>query len=202
MAWACFRRGVSLRALYDWTMAKAASPYALGFLFLISFAESSVFPIPPDILLIPMVLAARNKAWLIAGVCTLASVLGGLAGYGIGAVLFEALGEPILNFYGYADKFGEFQGWYNAQGGWIVFGAGITPFPYKVITIASGTVHLDLVTFTVASVLSRGIRFFVVAGLLWWFGAPIQRFIEANLGWLSVVFFVLLVGGFAVLKLL
>ena len=191
-----------LRGLYDWAMAQAERPYALWTLALISFVESSVFPIPPDVLLIPMVLAAPTRAWLIAGVCTVASVLGGFAGYAIGALLFEALGQPILAFYGYLERFAEFQVRYNEWGAWIVFGAGLTPFPYKVITIASGVTGLDLPTFGVASVLARGLRFFAVAALLWWFGPPMRRFIERNLGWLTVVFFVLLLGGFLVLKLL
>ena len=191
-----------LRGLYDWAMAQAERPYALWTLALISFVESSVFPIPPDVLLIPMVLAAPTRAWLIAGVCTVASVLGGFAGYAIGALLFEALGQPILELYGYLERFAEFQARYNDWGAWIVFGAGLTPFPYKVITIASGVTGLDLMTFMVASVVGRGLRFFAVAALLWWFGAPIKRFIETNLGWLTVIFFVLLFGGFLVLKLL
>jgi membrane protein YqaA with SNARE-associated domain len=191
-----------LRGLYDWAMAQAERPYALWTLALISFVESSVFPIPPDVLLIPMVLAAPSRAWLIAGVCTLSSVLGGLAGYAIGALLFDALGQPILQFYGYLERFAAFQAQYNEWGAWIVFGAGLTPFPYKVITIASGVTGLDLATFTIASVLARGLRFFALAALLWWFGPPIRRFIERNLGWLTVVFFVLLFGGFLLLKLL
>ena len=191
-----------LRGLYDWSMAQAERPYALWTLALISFVESSVFPIPPDVLLIPMVLAAPTRAWLIAGVCTVSSVIGGLAGYAIGALLFETLGQPILAFYGYLERFAEFQASYNDWGAWIVFGAGLTPFPYKVITIASGVTGLDLATFTVASVFGRGLRFFALAALLWWFGPPIRRFIERNLGWLTVVFFVLLFGGFLVLKLL
>jgi membrane protein YqaA with SNARE-associated domain len=191
-----------LRGLYDWAMAQAERPYALWTLALIAFVESSVFPIPPDVLLIPMVLAAPTRAWLIAGVCTLSSVVGGLAGYAIGALLFGTVGEPILQFYGYLERFAEFQAAYNDWGAWIVFGAGLTPFPYKVITIASGVTRLDLATFMIASVLARGLRFFVLAALLWWFGPPIRRFIERNLGWLTVVFFALLFGGFVVLKLL
>jgi membrane protein YqaA with SNARE-associated domain len=191
-----------LRGLYDWTMTQAERPYALWTLALIAFVESSVFPIPPDVLLIPIVLAAPSRAWLIAGVCTVSSVAGGALGYAIGALLFEALGRPILELYGYLERFAEFQASYNDWGAWIVFGAGLTPFPYKVITIASGVTGLDLVTFMVASVFGRGLRFFAVAALLWWFGAPIKRFIETNLGWLTVIFFVLLFGGFLVLKLL
>jgi len=191
-----------LYGLYDWTMAQATRPYALWTLALVSFVESSIFPIPPDVLLIPMVLAARHRAWLIAGVCTVASVLGGFLGYAIGALLFETLGQPILELYGYLDKFADFQARYNEWGAWIVFGAGLTPFPYKVITIASGVTLLDPVTFGIASVLARGLRFFAVAALLWWFGEPIRLFIERNLGWLTVLFFVLLFGGFLVLRLL
>jgi membrane protein YqaA with SNARE-associated domain len=191
-----------LRGLYDWAMAQAERPYALWMLALIAFVESSIFPIPPDVLLIPLVLAAPSRAWLIAGVCTVSSVLGGMAGYAIGALLFETLGQPILELYGYVEHFAEFQAQYNDWGAWIVFGAGLTPFPYKVITIASGVTGLDLVTFTVASIVGRGLRFFAVAALLWWFGVPIKRFIETNLGWLTVAFFVLLFAGFLVLKLL
>lgn len=171
-------------------------------LALVSFIESSIFPIPPDILLIPMIIAQREKAWKIATVCTVSSVLGGLAGYAIGALLFDTIGQPLLQFYGYLDKFAEFQGMYNEYGAWIVFGAGITPFPYKVITIASGVSALDIGVFLIASILARGLRFFIVAALIWYWGPQIQSFIERYLGLLTVVFFVLLVGGFALLKLL
>ncbi|WGF87916.1 YqaA family protein [Marinivivus vitaminiproducens] len=191
-----------LRSLYDWTMAQAAKPHALWILAAISFIESSIFPIPPDVLLIPLILAQRQRAWWIALVCTVASVLGGYAGYAVGYFLFEAIGQPILQLYGYLDRFQEFQGWYNEFGAWIVFTAGLTPFPYKVITIASGVTALDPFTFGLASVASRGLRFFAVAALLYWFGPPIKRFIDRNLGWLTVLFCVLLFGGFAVLKFL
>ncbi len=189
-----------IRRLYDWTMAQAEKPYAVRFLAFISFIESSVFPIPPDVLLVPMVLGARARAWFYAAVCTAASVLGGLAGYLIGAFLFEAIGEPVLEFYGYAEKFVDFEMRYQEWGAWIVFFAGLTPFPYKVITIASGAFHLDILTFIIASILSRGLRFFVVAGLLWQFGPPIRSFIEKNLGWLTVLFFILLFGGFLAIR--
>ncbi len=191
-----------VRSLYDWTMAQAERRYALAALFAVSFIESSVFPIPPDVLLIPMVLAARERAWRIAGVCTLASVLGGLAGYGIGYFFFEAVGEPVLAFYGYLEKFADFAAAYNEWGAWIVAGAGFTPFPYKVITIASGVTQLDLATFTIASAVSRGGRFFLVAALLWYFGDPIRRFIESNLPMLTWLFFALLLGGFLALRFL
>ncbi|MGB0697700.1 MAG: YqaA family protein [Rhodospirillaceae bacterium] len=191
-----------LQRLYDWTMDRASRKDALWFLAFISFIESSIFPIPPDVLLIPMVLAARTQAWKIAAVCTISSVLGGLAGYAIGALLFDTIGHPLLSFYGHIDKFDQFSAWYEEWGAWIVGGAGITPFPYKFITIASGTFGLDLVVFTVASILSRGARFFFVAWLLWYFGEPIRTFIEKHLGALTILFFALLFGGFLVLKVL
>lgn len=191
-----------LRRLYDWTMAQAVTPHAMVTLALVAFIESSVFPIPPDVLIIPMVLAARDKAWRIATVCTVASVVGGFAGYGIGMFLFDQVAEPILRFYGYMAKFSAFQELYNHWGAWIVFGAGVTPFPYKVITIASGMTGLDPLVFGVASVLARGLRFFFIAWLLWKFGAPIRAFIEAHLGKLATIFFALLIGGFVALKFL
>lgn len=189
-----------LRRLYDWTIDLAAHPHALWALALIAFVESSVFPIPPDVVLIPMVLAARDKAWKIAAVCTIGSVIGGLAGYGIGAFMFEEIGRPMLELYHYDAKFGAFQDKYNEWGAWAVFIAGVTPFPYKVITILSGTTGLDLPVFMVSSILARGLRFFIVAALLWKFGTPIRAFIEKRLSLLFVVFCVLLVGGFVVLK--
>jgi membrane protein YqaA with SNARE-associated domain len=191
-----------LRALYDWTMRLAAGRHAEKTLAGVSFVESSVFPIPPDALLIPMVLADRSKAWRYAFVCTIASVLGGVAGYAIGALLYEGIAEPILNFYGYLDKFETFAGNYNEYGAWIVLFAGITPFPYKVITIASGATYLNLAVFIAASVVARGLRFFIVAGLLYWFGPPIRAFIEKRLGLVFTIGLVLLIGGFAALKLI
>ncbi len=191
-----------LKRLYDWTMELAGHRYALPFLAVVSFAESSVFPIPPDVMLIPMVLAAPTRAWLIAGVCTAASVLGGLAGYGIGYFLFDAVGRPLVEFYGHMAAFDDFQQTYNAWGLWIVFAAGLTPLPYKVFTIASGVTQLDVTIFVVGSILSRGLRFAVVAALLWRFGSPIRAFIEQHLGKVTAAFVVSLVGGFVLLKLL
>lgn len=191
-----------MRRLYEKTLELSAHKHALCYLALISFAESSFFPLPPDLLLIPMVLAAPNKAFRIALVCTLASVIGGYGGYAIGALFYDTVAEPVLSFYGYAEKFDHFRELYNMHGAWIVFGAGVTPFPYKVITIASGVTALDPIVFGVASVLARAFRFYLVATLLWKFGAPMKSFIEKNLGILSTLFFVLLVGSFALLKLL
>lgn len=191
-----------LRALYHWTLRQAASPYALWILALIAFIESSIFPIPPDILLIPMILAMRQRAWLLAGICTVASVVGGTAGYGIGALLYESIGQSILAFYGKQEAFDTFQGLYNEWGAWIVMMGGLTPFPYKVITIASGVTGLNLATFTLFSILARGMRFFLIAWLLWRFGEPIKAFIEKYLGLLTILFFLLLIAGFMVLKVL
>ena len=191
-----------LRKLYDWTMQQAAgrkAPYALA---VVSFAESSIFPIPPDVLLIPMVIAERFKAWWFALICTVTSILGGLLGYAIGALLFTEIAQPILQFYGYADKFDTFAGQYNDWGAWIVFIAGITPFPFKVITIASGATGLNLPIFLVSSIIARGLRFFMVAGLLYFLGPPIRAFIERRLGLVFSVFIISLVGGFVVLKYL
>jgi len=191
-----------LRRLYDWTMGLAGHRHATPALAAVSFVESSVFPIPPDIVLIPMVLADRAKAFRIALICTIASVLGGMLGYAIGVFLFEEIGRPMLEFYGYGPKFAEFQGKYNDWGAWAVFIAGVTPFPYKVITILSGVTSLDLLVFVVASVAARGLRFFIVAALLWKFGEPIRDFIEKYLGLLFVAFCVLLIGGFVLVKFL
>ena len=189
-----------LRSTYDWVMGLAARKDAIWVLAAIAFIESSVFPIPPDVLLIPMVLAARDRAWRYAAVCTIASVLGGMLGYAIGLFLFESAGQPLLEFYGYAAKFDEFRGRYNEWGAWIVFIAGLTPFPYKVITIASGVAELDFAVFSIASVLARGLRFFIVAALLWWLGPPVREFIEKRLGLMTIIFCVLLLGGFIVAK--
>ena len=191
-----------VKAVYDYMLQLAANKNALFFLFVVAFAESSFFPIPPDIMLIPLVVAAPAKAYRIALVATLASVIGGYFGYFIGVYGYDLIARPILSFYGYTQQFEVFKGYYHQWGAWIVFGAGLTPFPYKVVTIASGAVHLDLVVFTVASVLSRGGRFFLVAWLLKKYGAPMKMFIERHLGKLSVLFVVLLLGGFALIKLL
>ncbi|MBA4130502.1 MAG: cytochrome b [Hyphomicrobium sp.] len=191
-----------MRSLYDWMMRQAASERAPTALFWVSFIESSVFPIPPDVMLIPMAIANRLKAWWYATIATIGSVLGGLLGYAIGYFLFDMVGQPILSFYGYGDKFQEFAAQYNEYGAWIVFMAGLTPFPFKVITIASGTTSMNIFVFLLASIVGRASRFFAVAALLYFFGQPIREFIERYFGILTVLFFVLLVGGFAAVKFL
>ena len=189
-----------LRALYDWTMNLAANRHATKALGFISFIESSVFPIPPDALLVPMVLSERAKAWWYAFVCTVASVLGALLGYAIGALLFETVAQPILSFYGYGEKFQSFAGKYNEWGAWAVLIAGLTPFPFKVITIASGATKLSLPVFIIASIVARGIRFFAVAGLVYYFGPPVREFVEKRLGLVFTVSLALLLGGFVLIR--
>lgn len=185
-----------LRGLYDWTISLAQSRHALWALAAVSFIESSVFPIPPDILLIPMILARPDRAFRIALVCTVASVLGGMLGYAIGAWLLEEVGKPVLDFYGKLDKFAELAARFNDYGFWAVLFAGVTPFPYKVITIFSGATHLNLAIFTVASIVARGARFFLIAWLLNRYGVSIRDFIERRLGLLATLGFGLLFGGF------
>ena len=149
-----------LRGLYDWTMRLAGHRHANWALVFVSFVESSVFPIPPDVVLIPMVLAQRRRAFWIAAICTAASVLGGLLGYLIGYSLFEAVGKPVLDFYGYAERFEIVKAWYAEWGWWMVFAAGVTPIPYKIFTIFSGLVGMNLGGFVFASILGRAVRFF------------------------------------------
>ena len=185
-----------LDRLYIRLLALSQHPKALWVLALLAFAESSVFPIPPDVLILPMVLAAPSRAWIIALVAMVASVAGGLLGYAIGALMFEQLGRPILETLGKGDAVEAFNQRFNSLGFWAVLGAGLTPFPYKVITIMSGWTGMHLGTFIATSVLARGLRFFLLAALLWKFGTPIRTFIERRLGLLSTLFMLFLIGGF------
>lgn len=191
-----------IRGLYDWTMGLASKPFALWALAFIAFIESSVFPIPPDVLMIPMIIARPSRAFLIATVATVASVAGGLAGYWIGYALFDTIGQPVLAFYGKEAYFAEFSQRYNEYGAWAVLIAGVTPFPFKVITITSGATGLSVWVFFISSILARGLRFFIVATLLWKFGAPIRDFIEKRLGLMFTLFIVLLLGGFFLVRYL
>lgn len=191
-----------LRALYDRIMELSAHPRAVWWMGLVSFVESSVFPIPPDAMLIPMALADRRRAWRFALIASITSVAGGALGYLIGWGLFEAVGQPILNFYGAMDKFESFSTRYNEYGAWIVLFAGVTPFPYKVITIASGATGLNFGVFMLASFVARALRFYLVCGLIYWFGAPVKLFIEQRLGLVTTAFFVLLFGGFVAIRYL
>ncbi len=191
-----------IRRLYDWTLSLAEHPHALWVLALVAFIESSVFPIPPDIIMIPMILARPSRAFLIAGIALIASVLGGMLGYAIGALAFEALGQPILSALGKADAMAEFSTRFNDFGFWAVLMGGVTPFPYKVVTIMSGWTAMPLGTFILTSILARGLRFFIVAALLWRFGMPIRDFIERRLGLMFTVAIALLFGGFFAVRLL
>lgn len=191
-----------MRRLYDWTMEKAASDRAPHALFIISFIESSFFPIPPDVMLVPMVLARRAKAWAYASIATIGSVIGGAFGYLIGYYFFEAIGLPILNFYGKAGDFTTFAQWFNEWGVWILIIKGMTPFPYKVLTIAAGVTHMPFIEFMLASVVARAMRFYLVAGLLYFFGESIRDFIEKRLALVTTLFVVALVGGFVAVKFL
>ncbi|MBL3608519.1 YqaA family protein [Rhodovulum sulfidophilum] len=191
-----------IRRLYDWTLSLADSRNAMWALFIVAFVESSIFPIPPDVLMVPMILARPSRAFAIAGVALAGSVLGGLAGYGIGWAFFEQIGRPVLEFYGKEAYFEQFGARYNDYGAWAVLIAGVTPFPYKVITILSGSTGLNLGVFMLASLIARGIRFFLVAALLWKFGAPVRRFIEKYLGLLFTLFVLLLIGGFYAVRFL
>jgi len=189
-----------IRKIYNWSIEIAAHKNAAWFLSGIAFAESSFFPIPPDITLIPMCIAKREKAFFYATITTIASVLGGLFGYSIGCFLFETVGKTILEFYSLFSQFDHFQSMYNEYGGWIVFAGGFTPIPYKVITIASGVAKMNLALFFIVSTIGRSLRFYLEAALLWKFGAPIKDFIDKYLGILSFIFVSVLIGGFYVLK--
>ncbi len=189
-----------LRRLYDWTMGLAGHRHAMRWMALVSFIESSVFPIPPDVMLVPMILAQRQRAWLIAGVCTVSSVIGGFFGYAIGLFLFDVVGEWVIRIYHLEAQFHTFEQAFQDYGVWIVLIKGMTPIPYKLITIAAGVAKMNLAAFAVASVVSRGMRFFLVAALLWKFGPPIRDFIERRLTLVTTSFVVALVGGFLVVK--
>lgn len=188
-----------LRRLYHWVLTWAEHPYAPAALFVIAFAESSFFPIPPDVLLIALALGAPRRGLYLALLATVGSVLGGIAGYGIGHGLMASIGQAILDFYGMQDEFDRIRRWYLEYDVWAVAVAGFTPIPYKVFTIAAGAFDMDLWRFTAASLVSRGARFFLVAGLIYHYGAPIRHFIERYFNALTVVFMVLLVGFFLIL---
>ena len=184
-----------IRALYDWTINLADHPRALLALAVVAAIESSFFPIPPDALLIPMILANPRRAWLYAGVAMLASVLGGLFGYLIGAFAFEQIGQPVLESLGKTQATLEYSERFNAVGFWTVLTAGVTPLPFKVITIMSGATAMPIGLFLTTAFIARGIRFFAVATLLWFFGDRIRYFIERYLGWIFLLLIVLLIFG-------
>ena len=184
-----------LHRLYARTLDIAAGPNAIWALLAVAFAESSFFPIPPDVLLVPMILARPARAFRYAALATLASVAGGCVGYAIGYFLFDAIGRPILEYNHAMASYDALKAGFAEWGVWIIIIKGMTPIPYKLITIASGVAQFDFVTFIGASIVSRSLRFFLVAALLWWFGDTARAFIERRLMLVTSVFAILLVGG-------
>ena len=191
-----------LRRLYDWVLHWAQTPYSTWALFALAFAESSFFPIPPDILLIALAVARPSHALKYALVSALGSVLGGCLGYAIGYEFMSAVGYKIVHFYGFEEKVAYIQGLYQRYDAWAVGIAGFTPIPYKVFTIAAGMFKINFGVFVLASMVSRSARFFLVGGLIYKFGPGIQLFIERYFNILAVAFSVLLVGGFILIRYL
>ena len=191
-----------MRRIYDWMMRMAADKRAPWALALVSFIESSFFPIPPDVMLIPMVLSRREKAWWYATIATVASVFGGLLGYAIGYYFYDAVGLPILRFYGREHALDTFIEFVHTYGVPAVIIKGMTPIPFKVVTIAAGVAKMDLAAFIGASIVARAMRFYLVAALLYFFGDPIRAFIERRLTLVTTVFVVVLVSGFVAIRYL
>ncbi len=184
-----------LRRIYDWCVAAADKPYALWVLGAVSFAESSFFPVPPDIMLLPMSLARPKRAWFFATWCTVTSVAGGLVGYAIGALLYDSLGQWLINLYGLGGKVESFRASYAEWGAWIIIGKGLTPIPYKLVTITSGFAGYNIGLFVLCSIIARGGRFFAVAILLNRYGDTIRAEIEKRLGlWVALGAGVLVLG--------
>jgi membrane protein YqaA with SNARE-associated domain len=190
-----------LRSLYDRMIRLAESRHAPWALAGVSFAESSFFPSPPDVMLVPMALARPERAWFYAGLCTVASVIGGIAGYMIGWLLFDTVGTWIISLYGYGEKVNDFRALYNEWGAAIILIKGVTPIPYKIVTIASGIAGYSLFWFIMLSVITRGIRFFLVAGILNHFGDGLRHLIERHLTAAAIILVVSIIGGFALVKL-
>jgi membrane protein YqaA with SNARE-associated domain len=184
-----------LRRMYDWCIASADKPYALWMLGIVSFAESSFFPVPPDVMLAPMSLAQPKKAWLFALVCTITSVAGGVLGYAIGALLYDSVGGWIIQLYGMGDKVEAFRESYAEWGAWIILGKGLTPIPYKLVTITSGFAGYNLFLFILFSIITRGARFFILAFLFNRYGPAAREIIEKRLGfWVTIGAIGLLLG--------
>lgn len=190
------------RKLYDWMLRMAGHRHAIPAMAAVSFAESSFFPIPPDVMVVPMILARREQAWLIATVCTISSVLGGVLGYGIGYFLYDSVGLFLINLYGAHDATSEFQLWYDQWGAAVILIKGFTPIPFKIVTIASGFFKYNFALFVLLAALTRGARFFLIAWLLRRYGEPMQAFIERRMNLVGTLFLVLLVAGFAAVALL
>lgn len=191
-----------LRKLYDWVLHWAHTPYGTWALFVLSFCESSFFPIPPDVLLIALAVAIPKKSFHYALVCSIGSVLGGCLGYLIGWQFMTVIGEKIIAFYGLTEKVHEIQMLFNKYDAWAIGIAGFTPIPYKLFTISAGAFHINFTVFTVASIVSRSARFFLVGALIYIFGPTIQSFIDRYFDILAVAFTVLLIAGFVIFKFL
>jgi membrane protein YqaA with SNARE-associated domain len=187
-----------LRQIYDWCIAAADKPYALWILGAVAFAESSFFPVPPDIMLLPMALARPQRAWLFAALCTIASVAGGVLGYAIGALLYDSLGQWLIHLYGLGDKVEAFRASYAQWGAWIIIGKGLTPIPYKLVTITSGFAGYNIWLFVLLSIITRGARFYIEAVILNRWGDWIRQRIEKHLTLFVILFLVVLVAGFYV----
>jgi membrane protein YqaA with SNARE-associated domain len=191
-----------LRRMYDWCIDAAHKPYALWILGIVSFAESSFFPVPPDVMLIPMALARPNKAWLYAGICTLTSVAGGVVGYLIGHLLYDSVGQWVIQFYGYGDKVEAFRAGYAEYGAWIILLKGLTPIPYKLVTITSGFANYNIWMFIGLSIIARGARFYVVAILMNRYGVWIRETIEKRLGlWVGLAVGLVVIGFIVAFRL-
>lgn len=190
-----------IRRFYDWGMEWVQKPHGVWILFLLAVAESSFFPIPPDVFLIVLAIATPKKAFRYAGICSVGSVLGGIVGYGLGLLFMDSVGFKIVELYGLADKYSVAQDLYRQYDAWAVGAAGFTPIPYKLFTITAGAFKIDFWTFLLASIVSRSARFFLVAGFIYKFGAPVRVFIERYFNILSVLFVVLLAAGYMLIKL-
>jgi len=189
-----------IKKLYDWVLHWAETPYGIPALFMLAFAESSFFPVPPDVLLIALAISVPKKSLKFAAVCAVGSVVGGIVGYGIGLYGFETIGQPIVDFYHGQAVMEKVRLWYDQYGFFGILIAAVTPIPYKVFTIASGVFSFDFQSFVIASIIGRSARFFVVAGLIWKFGPAIKDFIDKYFNLLCWIFMVLLIGGFVLMK--
>ena len=185
-----------LKNLYHWTLSLAQSRHAPLALGLIAFAESSFFPIPPDAILVPMSVAQPKKAWTYALICTLGSVLGGVLGYAIGALLFDGIGQWLVNLYGYGEKIGALKAFYDQYGAWFILLKGLTPIPFKLVTIVSGVLHYNFALFVLLCLITRGARFFILALLMNRFGEPIKAALEKYFGWFLLILVIFVVSGF------
>ncbi|MER2249371.1 YqaA family protein [Methylorubrum podarium] len=191
-----------IRRLYEWILALAAKPSAPWALGAVAFAESSFFPVPPDAMLVPMAVSRPDRVWLYATIATVASVLGGLVGYAIGALLFDSVGQWLFNLYGLADKAQTFQASYATYGHWVILLKGLTPIPYKLVTITSGFAHYSLFWFTVLSVVTRGARFFLLAWLLGRYGIGIRAVLDRHLNVVAGLFAAVVILGFVAFKVM